>query len=154
MLADICIANRFTFYFVFILFSFLNYLCPPSRCKAGTSWSAKNSDFDQRLIIDLGLVKNVTHIALQGRPHSNEYVTEYTISYGITDLEFADYKEPGGNIKVSNTKRPTRLKSLSNPIIDHVCVACVGDGGGGFGNGPGYELTKNSCKNLQIFINI
>lgn len=67
---------------------------------AGTSWSAKNSDFDQRLIIDLGYVKNVTHIALQGRPHSNEFVTEYAISYGITDLEFADYKEPGGNIKV------------------------------------------------------
>lgn len=48
----------------------------------------------------MGSVKNVTHIALQGRPHSNEFVTEYAISYGITDLEFADYKEPGGNIKV------------------------------------------------------
>ncbi|XP_062129013.1 neurexin-4 isoform X1 [Drosophila sulfurigaster albostrigata] len=71
-----------------------------ARLNAGTSWSAKHSDFDQRLIIDLGLVRNVTHIALQGRPHSNEYVTEYTISYGITDLEFADYKEPGGNVKM------------------------------------------------------
>ncbi|XP_037825747.1 neurexin-4-like isoform X2 [Lucilia sericata] len=71
-----------------------------ARLNAGTSWSAKHSDFDQRLIIDLGSVKNVTHIALQGRPHSNEFVTEYAISYGITDLEFADYKEPGGNIKV------------------------------------------------------
>lgn len=71
-------------------------------CIAGTSWSAKNSDFDQRLIIDLGYVRNVTHIALQGRPHSDEYVTEYSISYGISDLEFADYKEPGGNIKVSS----------------------------------------------------
>ncbi|XP_075164291.1 neurexin-4 isoform X1 [Haematobia irritans] len=71
-----------------------------ARLNAGTSWSAKNSDFDQRLIIDLGYVKNVTHIALQGRPHSNEFVTEYAISYGISDLEFADYKEPGGNIKM------------------------------------------------------
>lgn len=124
---------------------------PPTQCEAGTSWSAKNSDFDQRLIIDLGLVKNVTHIALQGRPHSNEYVTEYTISYGITDLEFADYKEPGGNIKVSNTEQPTRLKSLSNPIIVHVCVcvACAGDGGG-FGNGPGYELTKTAAKTSRF----
>lgn len=83
---------------------------------AGTSWSAKNSDFDQRLIIDLGYVKNVTHIALQGRPHSNEFVTEYAISYGITDLEFADYKEPGGNIKVrgeitkSKTKKNNKTK--------------------------------------------
>lgn len=74
---------------------------------AGTSWSAKNSDFDQRLIIDLGSIKNVTHIALQGRPHSNEFVTEYAISYGITDLEFADYKEPGGNVKVKSVTKIT-----------------------------------------------
>ncbi|XP_055376798.1 neurexin-4 isoform X1 [Condylostylus longicornis] len=71
-----------------------------ARLNMGTSWSARQSDFDQRLIIDLRSVKNITLIALQGRPHSNEYVTEFTISYGITDLEFADYKEPGGNIKM------------------------------------------------------
>lgn len=71
-----------------------------ARLNAGTSWSAKHSDFDQQLIIDLGNVKNITHIALQGRPHSREYVTEYTISYGITDIEFAEYKEPGGNTKM------------------------------------------------------
>ncbi|XP_055840610.1 neurexin-4 isoform X1 [Episyrphus balteatus] len=71
-----------------------------ARLNAGTSWSARHSDFDQKLIIDLGNIMNVTHIAIQGRPHSNEYVTEYSISYGITDLEFADYKEPGGNIKM------------------------------------------------------
>uniref|UniRef100_A0A0K8V455 Neurexin-4 n=1 Tax=Bactrocera latifrons TaxID=174628 RepID=A0A0K8V455_BACLA len=80
-----------------------------ARLNAGTSWSAKNSDFDQRLIIDLGYVRNVTHIALQGRPHSDEYVTEYSISYGISDLEFADYKEPGGNIKVSPTLTHTAV---------------------------------------------
>uniref|UniRef100_A0A1A9W560 Neurexin-4 n=1 Tax=Glossina brevipalpis TaxID=37001 RepID=A0A1A9W560_9MUSC len=68
-----------------------------AKLNAGTSWSAKNSDFDQRLIIDLGNVKNVTHIALQGRSHTDEFVTEYSISYGITDLEFADYKEPGNS---------------------------------------------------------
>lgn len=49
----------------------------------------------------MGSVKNITHVALQGRPHSKEYVTEFTISYGISDLEFADYKEPGGNVMVS-----------------------------------------------------
>lgn len=84
-------------------------------CKAGTSWSAKNSDFDQRLIIDLGYVRNVTHIALQGRPHSDEYVTEYSISYGISDLEFADYKEPGGNVKVS-----PRLTVNNTPTFVHI----------------------------------
>lgn len=40
-------------------------------------------------------------MALQGRPHSTEYVTEYTISYGYNGLDFADFKEPGGNVKVN-----------------------------------------------------
>lgn len=101
----------YVFFFFNLQFYFINLLIFIIKTKtitiAGTSWSAKNSDFDQRLIIDLGEVKNVTHIALQGRPHSNEFVTEYAISYGISDLEFADYKEPGGNIKV----RPIALKS-------------------------------------------
>lgn len=70
-------------------------------------------------------MKNVTHIALQGRPHSNEYVTEYTISYGITDLEFADYKEPGGNIKVSNTKRPALNHSLIQSLFTCVLLVLV-----------------------------
>jgi len=94
------------------------------RTPAGTSWSAKNSDFDQRLIIDLGVVRNVTHIALQGRPHSNEYVTEYTISYGITDLEFADYKEPGGNVKVNNRSQIQLQMCVSSEL-----------GGNSFGGG-------------------
>ncbi|KAG4070327.1 hypothetical protein HA402_006469 [Bradysia odoriphaga] len=67
---------------------------------AGTSWTAKNSDFVQQLIIDLGNVRNITKIAIQGRPHSIEYVSEFTISYGYNGLDFADYKEPGGNVKM------------------------------------------------------
>lgn len=87
-------------HFYYFLLIAIIIICCITIILAGTSWSAKNSDFDQRLIIDLGQVHNVTHIALQGRPNSNEFVTEYSISYGITYLEFADYKEPGGNIKV------------------------------------------------------
>lgn len=73
------------------------------RIKAGTSWTARHSDFDQRLVIDLGSIKNISLIAIQGRPHSSEYVTEFAISYGINDLEFSDYKESGGNLRVSRT---------------------------------------------------
>lgn len=70
--------------------------------KAGTSWTARNSDFGQQLIIDLGSVRNISHIALQGRPHSVEYVTEFSISYGYNGLDYADFKEPGGNVKVTS----------------------------------------------------
>lgn len=40
---------------------------------------------------------NVTRIWTQGRPHSNEYVMEFSISYGTNGLDYADYKESGGN---------------------------------------------------------
>uniref|UniRef100_A0A6B2EGY6 Putative neurexin iv n=1 Tax=Phlebotomus kandelakii TaxID=1109342 RepID=A0A6B2EGY6_9DIPT len=71
-----------------------------ARLDAGTSWTARHSDFDQQLIIDLGGVKNVTRIAIQGRPHSTEYVTEFSISYGSNGLDYTDFKEPGGNTKL------------------------------------------------------
>lgn len=52
-------------------------------------------------MIDLGIVRNVTRIEIQGRPHSNEYVTEFSISYGFNGQDYIDYKEPGGNTKVT-----------------------------------------------------
>lgn len=64
------------------------------------AWSARTSNFDQRLIIDLGQTRNITRIATQGRPLSSEFVEEYTVSYGTNNQDYADYKEPGGNIKV------------------------------------------------------
>jgi hypothetical protein len=77
----------------------------PACCGIGdNAWTASSSDFDQYLIIDLGSVRNVTRIATQGRRHSSEYVMEYSISYGTNGLDYADYKEPGGNTKVSGTE--------------------------------------------------
>lgn len=52
----------------------------------------------------MGSVRNITTIAIQGRPHSVECVTEFTISYGYNGLDYADFKEPGGNIKVKKYK--------------------------------------------------
>lgn len=43
---------------------------------------------------------NVTRIWTQGRPHSKEYVMEYRISYGMNGLDYADYKEFGGDVMV------------------------------------------------------
>lgn len=43
---------------------------------------------------------NVTRVWTQGRSHSSEYVMEYSISYGTNGLDYADYKEPGGNVMV------------------------------------------------------
>lgn len=68
--------------------------------QGGNAWTAMENDFDQHLIIDLGQVMNLTRISTQGRPHSNEYVMEYRISYSTNGLDYADYKEPGGDIMV------------------------------------------------------
>lgn len=71
-----------------------------ARLYGDNAWTASSSDFDQYLIVDLGSVRNVTRIATQGRRHSSEYVMEYSISYGTNGLDYADYKEPGGNTKM------------------------------------------------------
>lgn len=73
--------------------------------KGGNAWTAEESDFDQKLIVDLGQVMNVTRIWTQGRHHSSEYVMEYTISYGTNGFDYADYKEPGGNIRVRKSRQ-------------------------------------------------
>lgn len=64
------------------------------------AWTAGDSDFAQHLIIDLGQVMNITEIATQGRPNLAEYIMEYGLSYGINGLDYADYKDADGNIKV------------------------------------------------------
>lgn len=48
----------------------------------------------------MGATRNVTRVAIQGRPHHNEFVSEFSISYGYNGLDYADFKEPGGNTKV------------------------------------------------------
>ncbi|XP_060526188.1 neurexin-4 isoform X1 [Cylas formicarius] len=66
----------------------------------GNAWSAQENDFDQHLIIDLGEVMNVTRIWTQGRPHSNEYVMEYRISYGTNGLDYEFYRDTTGDIRM------------------------------------------------------
>ncbi|XP_064071525.1 neurexin-4 isoform X3 [Vanessa tameamea] len=64
------------------------------------AWTASENDFDQRLVIDLGSVKNITRVATQGRAHSREFVQEYHISYGSNGLDYVRYKAPGGEVKM------------------------------------------------------
>ncbi|XP_013164723.1 PREDICTED: neurexin-4 isoform X1 [Papilio xuthus] len=64
------------------------------------AWTASESDFDQQLVIDLGVVRNVTRIATQGRAHSQEFVQEYHISYGSNGLDYVQYKAAGGEVKM------------------------------------------------------
>lgn len=73
--------------------------------KGGSAWTAKNQDFSQFLVLDLGDIVNVTGIATQGRNSPKEFVMEYGISYGSNGLDYADYREMDGSVKVVY-KRP------------------------------------------------
>lgn len=45
------------------------------------------------LQIDLGVVRQVRHIALQGRPGSSDYVKTFYLRYGDNGLDFNNYGE-------------------------------------------------------------
>lgn len=45
------------------------------------------------LQIDLGVVRQVRHIALQGRPGSSDYVKTFYLRYGDNGLDFINYGE-------------------------------------------------------------
>uniref|UniRef100_A0A8D8V9Y3 Neurexin-4 n=1 Tax=Cacopsylla melanoneura TaxID=428564 RepID=A0A8D8V9Y3_9HEMI len=85
-----------------------------ARLNGVNAWSAQSSDFDQHLIFDLGTPMNITGIATQGRAHGTEYVLEYAISYGSNGLDYADYKDAGGNVKVTVLGRP-RTQPIRSP---------------------------------------
>lgn len=48
---------------------------------------------------------------MQGCPLNTEYVTEFTISYGSNGLDYADFLDPGGTIKVT----------LNGNLVDLFC---------------------------------
>jgi len=76
------------------------------RLLAGTAWTAGSSDFDQYIEVDLQEVKNVTEIDTKGRSHSDEYVKEYSISYGVNGVDYSIYKENDGSAKVFKSTCP------------------------------------------------
>ncbi|XP_031832226.1 neurexin-4 isoform X3 [Nomia melanderi] len=91
-----------------------------ARLNGGNAWTASSSDFGQYLVIDLGQVMNITAVATQGRPVQYEYVMEYGISYGTNGLDYVDYKEEDGNIKMfkGNVDGDTiKLNKFEVPII-------------------------------------
>ncbi|XP_031782155.1 neurexin-4 [Nasonia vitripennis] len=91
-----------------------------ARLYGKSAWTASSSDFSQYLIIDLGATYNITAIGTQGREHHNEYVMEYGISYGTNGLDYADFKETDGNIKMFKGNKDgdtVKLNKFEVPII-------------------------------------
>ena len=71
----------------------LNYMADGRK---GGAWSAKTTDKNQWLQIDLrGPYATITAVATQGRHDEDEWVTEYMLQYSNETLKFTHYREPG-----------------------------------------------------------
>ena len=66
-----------------------------SYAKGG--WSSLINDFHQWIRVDLGEIKNVTHIATQGRNGHKpfQYVTSYKLQHSGDGATFLFYREDG-----------------------------------------------------------
>ncbi|KAL7307938.1 hypothetical protein TKK_0000030 [Trichogramma kaykai] len=83
-------------------------------------WMSQVSDFGQYLTIDLRQVMNITSIATQGRAHYNQFVQEYSISYGTNGLDYSDFKDVDGNVKMFKGNRDgdtVKINKFEVPII-------------------------------------
>ncbi|CAH3127383.1 unnamed protein product [Pocillopora meandrina] len=85
------------------------------------AWCAAQSKVGEYLHIDLGVVRQVRHIALQGRPGSSDYVKTFYLRYGNNGLDFNNYGENatvkyktlGGNV---NDAASVSNIALTEPI--------------------------------------
>lgn len=59
------------------------------------AWAAKTNDAYQFLQVNFGDWTKVTRVAIQGRSDYNQWVKNFTLSYGYDHIFFKDYKEDG-----------------------------------------------------------
>ncbi|XP_077561755.1 neurexin-4 [Haemaphysalis longicornis] len=91
-----------------------------ARPDSGSAWTAKNSDFEQYLMISLSSKKTVTSIVTMGKQYSPEFVQEFKIFYGDNGGDFTEYKDREGNTKLfqGNSDGDSQVHNVfETPII-------------------------------------
>lgn len=73
-----------------------------SNKKGKLSWTPLENTYYHFLTFDLGEVRTINKIATLGRPHTNEYVTEYIIQYSDDGELWRSYVSPGGEVQVTH----------------------------------------------------
>ena len=63
--------------------------------KGNGGWSAKKSDANQWIQVDLGKIMIVKGVATQGRTDYRQFVTKYNLKYSDDGQTFTDYKQEG-----------------------------------------------------------
>lgn len=70
--------------------------------KGKVSWTPVENTYYHFLTFDLGEVRTINKIATLGRPHTNEFVTEYIIQYSDDGELWRTYVSPGGEVQVTH----------------------------------------------------
>ena len=65
------------------------------------AWCAGLSNTDQYLDIDLGLVKMIKSMTIQGNPNNDEFVKSFNVSYAVLEGQWLTYTEIGARRIVS-----------------------------------------------------
>ena len=56
-------------------------------------WAAQSNDNDQFLQVNFGGWRKVARVAIQGREDKDQWVKEFSLSYGYDSVFFQDYSE-------------------------------------------------------------
>lgn len=70
--------------------------------KGKASWTPIENTYFHFLTFDLGDTRTINKIATLGRPHTNEFVTEYVVQYSDDGELWRSYVSPGGEVQVTN----------------------------------------------------
>ena len=74
---------------------------PRARLHGTSSWTAKRSDLNQWLAVDLRSLHTITRVATQGDPRSDRWVTSYTLQHRENQTKPWDTYKESGRRKVS-----------------------------------------------------
>ena len=74
------------------------------RLNSPEAWSPSSTDTSPSVTIDLDVPTKVTGIILQGGgPDTDEYVTQFTVSFSLDDITYAGSPTVSENIPVEET---------------------------------------------------
>jgi len=80
------------------------------------AWCAARNSVGEYLQIDLGVVRQVKHIALQGRTGSSEFVRTFYLKYGNNGLDFNTYGE-NATVKYKVLRGSLNAISVQNIVL-------------------------------------
>ena len=72
------------------------------RLYGSSSWCSSTSASSEYLQVDLGRVKTVTGMATQGSPLSDQWVTEYSISFSYRKEQWIPFTAYSSKLKVNH----------------------------------------------------